>query len=442
MASNDASRAPWVTRSRSGRLRGVCAGLTTLALAVTMAVAAPLAGPPRPAHADPDGLQSTDGVAAQLGQIGAQMAAADQQLKAASVTVEVATEHYQRAVVDQQRAQQGLAAAQAADRHAGADLDAAQRTVGAMARSNYEYGGAVGAFATFVSSRPADAMRNLGWLRAATSGQKQALQAARNAKAVTVLTAGNAKTALDACDQAKQAAAQQRSAALAAVSAHQQTVAGIQAHKADLQNQLSQIEAHNESVRQAAAAQAAQQAQQQAAQQAAAQQAVTQAQGGGTEGGSDGGDNGGSNGGGNDGGGGGDNGGGGAAPVVNGSGDAMVAVRAALTQIGKPYVWDAADPDVGFDCSGLVLWAYAKIGIDMPHDAVYQYPMGSHPSTDDLRPGDMLFYSNDGTMMGIHHVTMYIGNGQIIEAADFGVPVHVIGVYFGSDFFGVTRLVG
>jgi cell wall-associated NlpC family hydrolase len=380
----------------------------TRSLLLVVVVGAVLAGFAAPAHADPDGIQSTDGVAAQIGALNAQLNQADQALKAASVAASVAIENYERAVVDVQRAQQAYTAAKARTATATRAVGTAQDQVGALARSDYEYGGSVGALAALVNGSPSHLMRNLGYLRYVGTRHAVALQGYRTAQAGAILDEGTAQSALKACNDAEAKAADTRTAAQNAVAQRQRDVTGIQAHKNDLQNQLNQIEAHNAAVRQAAAEQAARDAAAAAEQRRRAADAAGAAQG---------------------------------EPVSYGSGNAMVAVRAALRQQGKPYVWDAADPDVGFDCSGLVLYAYQQLGIELPHSAEYQYEQGWHPSTDQLRPGDLLFYSYNGSISGIHHVTMYIGDGMIVQAADFGIPVQVVPAYFDFGYFGATRLV-
>jgi cell wall-associated NlpC family hydrolase len=380
-----------------------------------LVIAAMLGGLATPAHADPDGLQSTDGVAAQIGQLNGQLNQADQDLKAASVAASVAIEHYERAVVDAQRAQAAYDAAKARTVAATKTVGTAEDQVGTLARQDYEYGGNVGALAALVNGSPSHLMRNLGYLRYVGTRHAVALQGYRQAEAGAILQQGDAGNKLTASNDAKARATTAKTAAQQAVATRQQNVATIGAHKNQLQQQLGQIEAHNAAVRQAAAEQAAREAAAAAEQRRQAAAAAAAAEG--------------------------NNGDGDAEPVSYGSGNAMVAVRAALRQVGEPYVWDAADPDVGFDCSGLVLYAYQQIGVELPHSAEYQYEQGWHPSSDALRPGDLLFYSYDGTVGGIHHVTMYIGNGMIVQAPDFGIPVQVVPAYFDFGYLGATRLV-
>jgi cell wall-associated NlpC family hydrolase len=116
---------------------------------------------------------------------------------------------------------------------------------------------------------------------------------------------------------------------------------------------------------------------------------------------------------------------------VPGGSVAAVAVNAALSQVGKPYVWGAAGPDA-YDCSGLMLWSYAHAGVYLPHFSGYQYLSGRHIPLGALIPGDMVFYSFNGSPSGIHHVAMYIGGGAMVEAPTEGIPVHVRSMYYSG----------
>jgi cell wall-associated NlpC family hydrolase len=93
----------------------------------------------------------------------------------------------------------------------------------------------------------------------------------------------------------------------------------------------------------------------------------------------------------------------------------------------------------GFDCSGLVMYAWAPAGILMPHYAASQYYYGSfHPSLNQLMPGDLLFWSSDRTIPGIHHVAIYIGNGQVVQAPQSGDVVKISNIW-SSEYYGATR---
>ena len=109
------------------------------------------------------------------------------------------------------------------------------------------------------------------------------------------------------------------------------------------------------------------------------------------------------------------------------------ALQAAITREGDPYVWGASGPGE-FDCSGLVVWAYAQEGIALPHYTGDLWNSGMHVARSDLEPGDLVFFFAD-----ISHVGIYIGDGMMIDAPDFGETVHVQPVFW-SDYVGAVRI--
>ena len=110
------------------------------------------------------------------------------------------------------------------------------------------------------------------------------------------------------------------------------------------------------------------------------------------------------------------------------------ALRYAMTRRGDPYVWGAAGPGT-FDCSGLVMWAYAQVGISLPHYTVSQYNLGEHISRSQLQPGDLVFFFSD-----IGHVGMYLGDGLMLDAPSTGQLVQVQPVMW-NVFVGAVRIV-
>jgi cell wall-associated NlpC family hydrolase len=126
---------------------------------------------------------------------------------------------------------------------------------------------------------------------------------------------------------------------------------------------------------------------------------------------------------------------GGAPPTpkeVPSSGGATTAVQVALAQVGKPYVWAGAGPDV-FDCSGLTLYAWRAAGVSLSHSAADQYASLPHVSSDQLQPGDLVFFGSP-----IHHEGMYLGGGMMVNAPQTGENVRVVPID-RSDFVGASR---
>jgi cell wall-associated NlpC family hydrolase len=101
---------------------------------------------------------------------------------------------------------------------------------------------------------------------------------------------------------------------------------------------------------------------------------------------------------------------------------AQVAVQTALAQVGDPYVYGAAGPDA-FDCSGLTMYSWAAAGVSISHASSAQPGEGTPVSISSLQPGDLVFYYSP-----ISHVGMYIGNGQLVHAANPSRPVEVVPV--------------
>ena len=121
-------------------------------------------------------------------------------------------------------------------------------------------------------------------------------------------------------------------------------------------------------------------------------------------------------------------------------GGASTAIATAMTYLGVPYVW-GGESYGGVDCSGLTMLAWESAGVDLPHLSRAQYGYGTHVSLGDMEAGDLIFWSSDGTQSGIYHVAMYLGDGEMIEAPTFGVPVRVTGVYsWGSIMPYAVRL--
>jgi peptidoglycan DL-endopeptidase CwlO len=119
---------------------------------------------------------------------------------------------------------------------------------------------------------------------------------------------------------------------------------------------------------------------------------------------------------------------------LSGNSVGVQALRWALSRVGDMYLWGAAGPD-RFDCSGLVMWAYEHVGIQLDHFTGDQWNEGVHISRSQLQPGDLVFFFAD-----LGHVGMYIGNGLMVDAPQTGQPVQVQPVFW-SAYVGAVRIV-
>ena len=124
------------------------------------------------------------------------------------------------------------------------------------------------------------------------------------------------------------------------------------------------------------------------------------------------------------------------------SSDIDKVVEVALAQVGKPYIWASANPNIGFDCSGLTYSAFKQAGINLNRTSYTQINNGVSVDSKDLRKGDLVFFNNGGGR--ISHVGIYIGNNQFVHASSPGTGVIVsklFGSYFGNTYVGARRII-
>jgi cell wall-associated NlpC family hydrolase len=112
-------------------------------------------------------------------------------------------------------------------------------------------------------------------------------------------------------------------------------------------------------------------------------------------------------------------------------------ISAAKTALGTPYTWGGNSLQGGVDCSGLVQQAFAKAGMTMPRVSYMQANRGSRVGLDALRPGDLVAWDNSSRNNGADHIAIYIGGGQIIEAARPGTAVRIRSVSSDEGAWGV-----
>lgn len=113
------------------------------------------------------------------------------------------------------------------------------------------------------------------------------------------------------------------------------------------------------------------------------------------------------------------------------------AAAIAVREVGVPYRWGGASP-TGFDCSGLVYWAYGRLGIELPHSSYALYDQGRQVARSRMKRGDLLFFS------GLGHVGIYVGRGRMVHAPHSGSRVQVVNLRrssYGARLVGVRRIV-
>lgn len=276
----------------------------------------------------------------------------------------------------------------------------------------------------------------IGTLQRATVAKSNADAAARGAVARTKQLAAQAKAAQESARQAFAAQQAQKVQLQNAMAATQTELDAAQAHLADLNNQRAKYLAYQRYLAwKAEQARKAELARERAARERAARQ-------------------------GHHGGGGSSGGGWSSGPSAPSGGSWSAAkgaraVRRALSQLGMPYIWaggnaygpttgGCTDPiapcgTLGFDCSGLVMYGW---GQNWDHYAATQFTQAGsyHPSPGNFRKGDLLFWSDNGTIGGIGHVAMYIGGGNVVQAPQSGDVVKITPWYaVESGYFGATR---
>jgi cell wall-associated NlpC family hydrolase len=113
------------------------------------------------------------------------------------------------------------------------------------------------------------------------------------------------------------------------------------------------------------------------------------------------------------------------------------AARIAIQAVGIPYRWGGSSPASGFDCSGLVYWAYRHLGVELPHSSYALYGLGRQVARSRLKAGDLVFFH------GLGHVGMYIGRNRMVHAPSSGRHVEVVrlhGSHYGRRLVGARRI--
>ena len=427
----------------------ISAGLAALTLMAAGGVAA-AAPPPPPNPSDAEiraGRAAAERQAGLVGQLANRLAELDAQRLARQADAELTMELANKARADLVAAQDGAARARRAAEQAaveaaaaGRAIEDARRQVDRFASGSYQQGSTIGSMSAFLgASGPDELLARAHFLNAIGESQLNALDGLERARATQANKDSAARRALHEA-RAKQAAAEQAKLVADAAYARARLAA------AELAGQIQRLDAEKAGVeRKLAATQAAVGALQQQRQRyldwevtrqreeaaaAAAATARPPAAGSGGPGGS----------------------------VGSGAaGGAGAVIARALSQRGMPYAWGGGNADgptrgihdggvadafgdfnkIGFDCSGLMVYAFAGAGIRLPHYSGYQYTAGRQVPLSQKRPGDLLFWATEGR---IHHVALYLGNELMVEAPYSGSFVRVTPVRYPGLLPQATRL--
>ncbi len=448
----------------TGRRAAVAAVAGGLVLAVVATGATPAFAAKKPVIPSQSQVDQANAAAhskaAQIGETEAQLAAANAQLTTLNNNAEISVENYNGAMAKLADAQQAEQAAQLELTVATQHRAAAQIAMNQFAADSYRGSAGVSQLnALLTSGSPETFVDREAALAAVSRHERSIIDAMKQTETAQRQAQQAANQAVADQQKASDAAAKAKDAAVAAMNAQAEQVSQIKDSQAQLQAQLAVLKgtaknlaaARAQGLAELAAEQAAARAAAQAAARKAAEDAKKRQQQLASQGG------GGSGSGGSGGAGGGTTG----TPVdlvtpgtgtsVSSASQRATAVAFAQSQIGIWYRWAGAGevgPTVtssgtqnlpGYDCSGLTMRAYQAAGISLGHYTGLQWDEGMHVSRDQLQPGDLVFFATNTSDPGtIHHVGIYIGNGQMIDAPQTGEQIGVHNA-FRSDYIGAVR---
>ncbi len=422
--------------------------IASLVLVVSLGAGTAVAAPPPPPNPSDDqiagGKAKANAQATRVGRLTNQVTQAEAQLVQLQSDVELKMEDANKALVDLQTAQDAARqaktdanAAKAAAGRAAKSIADARKDLDEFAAGSYKQGSTIGSMSAYIGAKsPEDLLDRAEMLNAVSDSQLDALDGMEVARTDKANKDSAARAALALANQKEDQAQAAKVAADAATAAAQQAqLDGVAAAKR-VQSQKSAAES------QLIAAQSAVNGLQNQRQRYDSWLAAKrredalnaqQASGGG-------------------------GGGGGGGPVALPSGgSARSVINRALSQLGMPYAWGGGNAygptrgirdggiadlygdynKIGFDCSGLMIYAFAAAGYRLPHYSGYQAQAGRQVPLSQKAPGDMLFWASGGR---IHHVALYIGNGQMVEAPYSGSHVRIASVRYGGIVPYATRL--
>jgi cell wall-associated NlpC family hydrolase len=376
--------------------------------------------------------QDIAGKADEVGRLSSQLTQVQDQADQLGMKLSARQEDANQALADQQDAQVAAAAAArkvAATRSdtvaASAAIEQAHERLDQFITAAYLQGVDAGALGLLIeAANPDDLVRRAELTEALAVDQRAALDSLQRARVAKVNADSLARAAEEQARSAEAAAVATKriadnavSSAKIAVQAGQAELARVETVRVSLEHQLDELTATDAGLRAQRQRYLDFQAQQAAAAAAAAKAAAARLA---------------------------------VRASASGTGTVSQVIDRALSQIGKPYAWGGGNDDgptkgvhdggnggdqngdfrkIGFDCSGLMIYAFGAAGIPLPHYSGYQYNQGKKIPTSQIQPGDMLFWADGGR---IHHVALYIGNGQMVEAPYSGAKIRITPVRYGD----------
>jgi cell wall-associated NlpC family hydrolase len=443
------------TGSGAGTRRGVTIGALVLALllGVTGTGLAVPPPPPNPSDSEIDSSKAeANAKAGDVGRLTNQLAEADSKLAQLNDDVELKMEEANKARVDAEMAQDAAAQADRDAQSARTESDAAQAAIDKaradldrFAAASFQQGSTIGSVSAYLTANsPKELLGRAQLLDAVGGSRLNALDTMKRAQTEKSNKDAVARKALQIAqdrkrdaDAAKHEAVNAQSAAEHAQDTQSAQNDRLEADKAGVEKQLFEAQQKVSGLQGQRQRYEDWKAQKAREDEERARQAALAASKG--------------------------NQGGGGRPAGRPSAPAGAGVEAvvarALAQLGLPYAWgggnaygptrgirDGGTADrygdymkIGFDCSGLMIYAFAGVR-GLPHYSGYQYNAGRKVPLSQMRRGDMLFWG--GSARGIHHVALYLGNGQMVEAPQSGLRVRVTSVRYGGIMPYATRLIG
>ncbi len=412
---------------------------------VGMAEPTPAPPPPPPNPSDQQLDQSKKDIAGKAGEVGrlsSQLADTQAQADRLGAKLEGRQEAANKALEDLRTAQAAAAQAQrraqatrAETGAASAAIEQAHQRLDQFIAATYLQGADGGSLGLLMeAANPEQAVERAELTESVADDQQAALDSLQRARIAKVNADSLARAAQEdaarkqaAAGTAKQSADGAVATATAAVQAGLAELAKVDAQRVSIERQLDQLTANDAGLRAQRQRYLDYQAQQAAAAAAAQRAAAARVAGGVTR-------------------------------TAGGAGGVSGVIDRALSQVGVTYAWGGGNGSgptrgirdggvadafgdfrkTGFDCSGLMIYAFGGAGIGLPHYSGYQYNAGKKVPISQIRPGDMLFWADGG---GIHHVALFIGDGKMVEAPYSGAKVRIAPVRYGDGLMPyATRL--